>query len=299
MNNIFELILKLLLLLLIFAPVSVSICFADISDTIEARRIDYQNLRRTRFSILPHKPMYLMPFVYNWVPHEDIYNGVKGSDKDQLGDYYKKNEAEFQISFAFPVVKDIGERKWDLMFAYTHHAFWQVYNSDWSRPFRETNYMPEVFSRYVYSGPKKFLGLELSALDAGYVHQSNGQIQVLSRSWDRLFARGIIEGYGFRALVTGWYRLKESRNMDDNPDIYKYMGYGEMELIKSINKHTFNIQMPLAAKYPSYDFKYSHPLNEGLRFFISYKTGYGHSLIEYNRFTQRLGVGLLLDNILY
>lgn len=268
-------------------------------ETLEKRRNEYQTMRQSRFGLLPHKPMFLMPFVYNWVPHEDIYEDVKGVDSTGEGDFYKKNEAEFQISFAIPAVKDIGEKKWDLMFAYTHHAYWQVYNSGWSRPFRETNYMPELFSRYVYSEPKKFWGLKLHGLDAGYVHQSNGQIQVLSRSWDRLFARFFIEGYGGMAVISGWYRIKEDRKTDENHDIQNFMGYGEIELIKSIKKHTFQVKMPLLATHPSYDFKYSHPFDDGIRWFISYQSGYGHSLIEYNRFTQRLGAGFLLDNILY
>lgn len=273
---------------------------AQMPATIEQRRTDYQSIRQSRFALLPHRSMYLMPFSYNWVPHEDIYDEVKRVDENGGdGDFYKKNEAEFQISFAFPVVKDIGERKWDLMFAYTHHAYWQIYNSDWSRPFRETNYMPEFFSRYVYSEPKKFWGFSLHSLDAGYIHQSNGQIQLLSRSWDRLFLRSLIEGYGFSALVTGWYRLEERRDQDDNRDIYNYMGYGEIELIKTIKRHTLDFKIPILANHPSYDLKYSHPLNDGIRWFVSYQSGYGHSLIEYNRFTQRLGVGFMLDNILY
>lgn len=279
---------------------SISLCArAQSIQSIEQRRHDYQNIRQSRFSLLPHKPMYLMPFVYNWVPHEDIYDEVKKVDDKGDGDFYKKNEAEFQISFSIPVVKDIGDRKWDLMFAYTHHAYWQVYNSDWSRPFRETNYMPEFFSRYVYSETKKLWGVELHALDVGYVHQSNGQIQVLSRSWNRLFVRSFIEGYGVRALVTGWYRFKEKKDQDDNRDIHNFMGYGEVELIKSAKKHTFHFKMPLFANHPSYDFKYSYPLNDGIRWFINYQSGYGHSLIEYNRFTQRIGAGFLLDSILY
>jgi phospholipase A1 len=77
------------------------------------------------------------------MPHEDIYKEVKLVDKvNHDSDFYKKNEAEFQFSFTFPIVRNLNDRKWDIMVAYTHHAWWQVYNSDWSRPFRETNYTP-------------------------------------------------------------------------------------------------------------------------------------------------------------
>lgn len=267
---------------------------------IESRRIEYRQLRQNRFGLLPHKPMFLMPLVHNWMPHEDIYNEGKTNEEKEKGDIYRKNEAEFQVSFAVPIVKDIGTRQWDLMFAYTHYAYWQSYNSKWSRPFRETNYMPEIFSRYIYEGPKKFWQFTLYGIDAGYVHQSNGQIQRLSRSWDRIFVRTILEVGSIYTLVTGWYRFEEKSSLpSDNPDIYKYMGHGQLELVKSFNHHAIHFKIPILASHPSYDIKYSYLLNDGIRGLISFQSGYGHSLIEYNKKTQRIGVGFALDNILY
>jgi phospholipase A1 len=287
-------ILAGLILFLSFAEFAHS----QMAETIEQRRHDYLNLRQSKFGLLPHRPMYLMPFVHNWVPHEDVYKEVKPADNNRGGDYYNENEAEFQISFAIPLVKDIGERKWDFMFSYTHHAYWQVYNSDWSRPFRETSYMPELFSRYVYSGPKDILGFKLHALDMGYVHQSNGQVQQLSRSWDRLFARVYLDG-PVSIFFTGWYRLNERSETDDNPDIHNYLGFGEIEISKKFESHLVQFKVPFLAAHPSYDLKYSHPLHEGIRWFVNFQSGYGHSMIEYNRFTQRLGVGFMLENFLY
>jgi phospholipase A1/A2 len=259
-------------------------------------RAEMQKERNKRFAILPHAPMFVMPMVYNWTPHEDIYEGIKEVEgSERRGDLYQNRELEFQFSFAIPLVKDIGKKNWDFLASYTHHAYWQVYNSEWSRPFRETNYTPELFNRYVYSSPKSILGMKLHFLDAGFSHQSNGQIQILSRGWNRLFIRGLIEAWGARAQVSGWYPMPE----DDNADIYKYMGYGQIELIRPIKKHTLHFKMPILATRPSYDLKYSYPISHSFRFLVSYQSGYGHSLIEYNRSTQRLGVGFLLEDVLY
>jgi phospholipase A1 len=273
---------------------------AEVTQNDQNKRIDYQALRHKHFALLPHNPMYLLPFVYNWTPHEDIYDEIKdtthASRKDDL---YKNQELELQISFAIPLVKNIGKRDWDLLFAYTHRAYWQIYNSAWSRPFRETNYTPELFTRYVYSSPRQFLGLKIYSVEGGYAHQSNGQIQQLSRGWDRLMLRTLMEAWGVKALVTGWHRLTEEQGRDDNPSITQYMGHGQIELIKSWEQHTLHFKMPLFAQYRSYDFKYSHPLSEGIRFLVSFQTGHGHSLIEYDRSTQRLGIGFLMEDILY
>lgn len=249
-----------------------------------------------RFALRTHQPMYLLPMVYNWTPHEDIYEGIKDSARAPgKRDLYKNRELELQISFAIPLVKKIDQRNWDILVAYTHRSYWQVYNSGWSRPFRETNYTPEVFSRYVFSTPKRLGRLQLVSVDAGYAHQSNGQIQQLSRGWDRLYARAVVDAWGVHAQFSGWLRLENGR--DDNPKIEHYLGHGQVELTKAGETHAFYLKLPLLARYPSFDVKYSYPLSEGIRWLVSYQSGYGHSLIEYDRFTQRVGVGFVLDDL--
>lgn len=282
------------LLLLLFTQTA----FGQMIDSVERKRKDYEQIRSSTFGLLPHRQMFLMPYSYNWMPHNDIYENVNNSQENK-GDLYRSSEAEFQISFAIPLVKNMGGKDWDIMGAYTHHAFWQVYNPGWSRPFRETNYMPELFSRYLYKHPKELGGIKLHGIDSGYVHQSNGQVHEVSRSWDRLFVRAIFEYHGLYAQVSIWHRIYERNKYDDNPDITDYMGYGELELTKSFEKHTFHFRAPIFTEYLGYDIKYSHPVNEGIRWFVNFRSGYGSSLIEYNRQTQRLGAGFILDHILY
>lgn len=272
--------------------------FAQISDIADSNKRDYDNLKRTRFSLLPHNNNFLLPYVYNWMPNESIYSALKAlNTRKEKPDYYKNQEAEFQLSFAIPVITKLADRDWDILFAYTHHAWWQVYNSEWSRAFRETNYMPEFFSRYVYSEPKKILGIKLVALDSGYIHQSNGQIEILSRSWDRLFARAIMTTRNFTFVVMGWYRIPERKDDDENRDITDYMGLGSLEIARNFGKHTLHFKTPLFSRHLSVDLKYSFPFQEGLRWYASYESGYGHSMIEYNKPTQRFGIGVTLESL--
>lgn len=66
----------------------------------------------------------------------------------------------------------------------TLKSFWQVYTGDASRPFRETNYRPELF----YFTPTSWQPLGGSTwLGFGIEHESNGQRQELSRSWNRVY----------------------------------------------------------------------------------------------------------------
>lgn len=255
----------------------------------------YQQLLSSKYTLFPHKGTYLQPVSYNSMNHEDMYRSVKKNEPGDRGNYYKKMEAEFQISFMIPVIRNSRPKEWDLLFAYTHHSWWQVYNSKWSRPFRESNYMPELFTRKVFLERIAKSNFIISYADIGYVHQSNGQTQKLSRSWDRVFARVSIIHKDFLINFTGWYRVPESKDIDDNRDIYKYMGFGEIELLKSIGKHTLSYKAPLFSHHFSSEVKYSYPWRDRLRWFIRFQGGYGHSLIEYNKPVQRYGLGISIE----
>jgi outer membrane phospholipase A len=68
-------------------------------------------------------------------------------------------------------------------------------------------------------------------LNAGYNHQSNGRTDILSRSWDRIFAEFGFERGNLGLIAKTWYRIKESADEDDNPDITDYYGYGSLTAI--------------------------------------------------------------------
>jgi phospholipase A1 len=270
----------------------------EIPDPLAKDKEGYFKLLSTKYVLLPHRGTYLLPIVYNTKPHEDIYSGIIGTLNNKKSDFYKKEEAEFQISFMIPVERKFFDSNFDLNVAYTHHAWWQLYNKANSRPFRETNYTPEIFFRYVDPSTSQFAGIDLMAADIGFVHQSNGQIQALSKSWNRILGRTYLQSHGFLFFISGWYRLPETIKEDDNRDIYEYMGYGELEIAKSFGKHTLSFKTPIAARKISTDIKYSYPWKENLRWYLSMQSGYGHSLIEYNRSTQRYGVGIVLDSFI-
>lgn len=265
----------------------------DDAEILKDLKTEYDQLLNSRYTLFPHKGTFLMPYTYNSMTHESLYSGLKDSKNSK--DFYKSNEAEFQISFVIPIIRQPSRQGWELLFAYTHHSWWQIYNSDWSRPFRETNYMPELFTRKSFFDRIGKSDFYLAFTDFGYVHQSNGQTQLLSRSWDRIFGRVYLFHSAFMLNLTAWYRMPEARDQDDNHDIYNYMGIGEAEIIKTIGKHTFNIKTPIGSHHLSTDIKYSIPWKDRLRWFFRFQGGYGHSLIEYDRPVQRYGVGIILE----
>ncbi len=271
---------------------------SESTDSFSDEKENYFKLLETKYVLIPHKGTYLLPFVFNTRPHDEIYKGIINSLSNQNSDFYKKEEAEFQISFMIPIQRKMLDTNFDLNVAYTHHAWWQLYNPDNSRPFRETNYIPEIFLRYIDPSATKVGGFDFRGVDFGFIHESNGQIQLLSRSWNRVYIRTLLQNSGFQVFTSAWYRIPEKKNEDENRDIYKYMGFGELEISKSLGKHTLTFKTPIAARHVSLDFKYSYPWKENLRWYVSVETGYAHSLIEYNYSTRRYGIGFVLDSFI-
>lgn len=256
----------------------------------------YNKELKNRYSLFLHKRTYLLPITYNWKTHEEIYRGLPALSP-KTDPFYQNKEAEFQISFFIPAYREVFGSDWDLLFAYTHHSWWQVYNSAWSKAFRETNYMPEIYFRKVNKDPLRLSLFDAIALDVGLIHQSNGQIQLVSRSWDRAFARAYFVTQTMSVSLALWARLPEKPDQDENRNITRYMGHGEITALKTFGIHTLEVKMPFSER-PGLEVHYSYPWYGNLRLFMMGQVGYGHSLIEYNKETQRIGIGITLENFI-
>lgn len=257
----------------------------------------YKTLLESRYALFTHNRSYILPVSYIVNPDRDIYQSFSSAtDPNNKNPIYDNVEAEFQISFFVPVYRHLFKSKTDLMLAYTHHAWWQLYNASRSRPFRETNYLPELFARTLDPTNFRLFGARLVAIDYGYVHESNGQINILSRSWDRLFARTYFVSGTNAFSLSLWWRIPDPPNDDDNPHIQRYMGIGKIEYRKQFEKISLEARMPIAEK-PGYEFAISYPWRDHFRWYANARFGYGHSMIEYDHNIQRFGIGIALEDI--
>jgi len=206
-------------------------------------------------------------------------------------------EAKFQLSFKMRLWAT-DDRRWGVWAAYTQQNQWQVYNGDVSRPFRETNYMPELFVSFRPN--VEFAGFHWRLLNAGYNHQSNGRADPLSRSWDRLYAEVGVERENLVLSAKAWYRIKEEADKDDNPDITSYMGYSEFNALYRLREHSF---AGMARGYigtggkGAYQLTYTSPRLLGpLRGYVQLFSGYGESMIDYNWKQTTIGAGIALND---
>lgn len=206
-------------------------------------------------------------------------------------------EAKFQFSFKTRLWTT-DDRRWGAWVGYTQQNQWQVYNDDISRPFRETNYMPEAFISY-RPGIELPFGFQWRLVNAGYNHQSNGRTDTLSRSWDRLFAEFGVEKENLALFAKVWYRLPESDDKDDNPNITDYYGHGELSALYRWRGNSFtaslrgNVNTGKGAVQLGW---MSPPLLGSFRGYVQFFSGYGESLIDYNWKQTTIGAGIALSD---
>ena len=248
------------------------------------------------WSFRAHKPNYFLVGRYtdsvNLEPYDVFFNAV---GDPSLG--IDEVEAKFQLSFKVKALEGLFGSDADLWVGYTQQSHWQVYNDGISAPFRESDYEPEVFvtlpTRY------DLLGLRGRFVNLGFVHQSNGQSNILSRSWNRVYAQfGFEYGDRFNLLFKPWYRIEEDAADDDNPDITDYIGDFEMVASYRLGQHTLSA---LARSNFSFErgflqLDWAFPLYQNLKGYVQATTGYGESLIDYNHSQNTIGIGVLLTN---
>ena len=250
------------------------------------------------FVMTPHHRNYILPYSY-W--DNPKWNDPERDDEAPV-DY---NEAKFQISIKVPIADDILGGS-TLYGAFTMVSFWQLYNADASKPFRETNYEPELFlSRPVnwQFGP---IDSELLAL--GIVHQSNGQDVPVSRSWNRLFLTYIFRSGSYYYSFKPWWRIPEKeknspldRNGDDNPDIEDYLGHFELRIARPFSNHVAEVLLRNNFKGDNkgaVQLDYTFPLSARFKGIFQAFSGYGDSLINYNDYENRYSIGILLTDTL-
>ncbi|MBK1641210.1 phospholipase [Chromatium okenii] len=207
-------------------------------------------------------------------------------------------EARFQVSFKARLWT-LADRRLSIWGAYTQQSHWQIYNGELSRPFRETNYMPELIVSY--RPGLAFGGFNWRLLNVGLNHQSNGRSDPTSRSWNRVIAELGIERGNFALLIRPWYRIEGDANEDDNPDILDYYGHGDITAVYKWHGQSVTLMgrgNPNTDKGAAQFTWTSRPLLGPLRGYVQAFTGYGESLIDYNWKQSSIGVGVILSDLL-
>ncbi|MCO5109301.1 MAG: phospholipase A [Burkholderiaceae bacterium] len=223
---------------------------------------------------------------------------------------YRRTEARLQLSVRTKIAQGLltqnhPTRKDSLWFGYTQQSYWQVFSPQISRPFRTTDHEPEVI--YVYPTDAQLpWGWRWRYSGIGVVHQSNGQSLPLSRSWNRAYLMtGMELDNRWAVNARLWKRIGESASSDDNPDISDYIGRGELSAFWNMDKdNTLGLTLRSSLNSSprgSARLEWMQTLGTGLgggksnlRLHTQLFSGYGDSMIDYNRKRTVFTVGLSL-----
>lgn len=224
---------------------------------------------------------------------------------------YRTTETRLQLSVRTKIAEGLftgghPTLRDSLWVGYTQQSYWQLFNSAISRPFRSTDHEPELI--YVYPTDLQLpRGWRLRYSGLGVVHQSNGQSLPLSRSWNRAYLMAGAElDNKYRLQARVWRRIPDRNGQDDNPEISEYVGRAELVGAWNVNRDN-TLSATLRSSLASTDrgsvrLEWIRALGtdggsrmpNGLRFHTQLFTGYGDSLLDYNRRRTVLSVGLSL-----
>ncbi len=239
------------------------------------------------FDMQPYKANYLLPATYDSVTHAGRQNF----------------ETKFQFSFKKSIAENLFGLNEKYFVAYTQVSWWQT--AEESTPFRESNYSPEAYIMFPYYTQKT----AFKAYKVGILHQSNGQDGLESRSWNRLYLSGMFQYNGIFIEPRVWYRFQEDTKTDinqadgdDNPDIAEYLGYGDLKISYPYKGNLFSVLLRNNLDFNGENrgaaqLDWTFPLAgvNDLFGYLQIFSGYGESLIDYNKRSDRIGIGFSLS----
>lgn len=261
-----------------------------------------------RFRIRGYRPVSL-----SWITSDSVNTEPSSPTPNHTAGYqpYLQSEGRIQLSVRTKFAQGLlpvnaGGGRDSLWFAYTQQSYWQLFTPSLSRPFRSTDHEPEI----IYILPTDAglpLGWRLRYSGISINHQSNGQTLPLSRSWNRIILMAGMEK-NERFTVTGrlWQRMPEDIDSDDNPGISDYIGRAELGGSWQVDKNNtlaLTVRSSLNQNSNgSLRLEWLSKLGDsgkrgrdsGLRFHTQIFSGYGDSLMDYNRLRTVLSIGLSL-----
>lgn len=254
------------------------------------------DLKSESFLLTAYKPIYIMPFRFSSHRRDVPFNDGGTNQAGQLNQL-DNVEALIQFSFKSKVFKSILGHC-DLWLGYTQKSYWQVYNAALSRPFRETNYEPEII--FNFPAKFKFLGLQGKMLGFSLNHQSNGREgTIYSRSWNRVIMNVGFEEENWSLVVRPWFAFA----VEENPDIENYVGRGDATFIYRLNKNLFTLHGQHSLRTGSdnhgqIEFDWAFPIKGNLRGYFQFFHGYGDAMIDYSQIHTIAGIGIVFSESL-
>lgn len=298
------------------------------TDTPETKSLMNSLLDGDFFGLQPYETNFVLPVAYATHKYRRVLSSTHHNnyteEQKKHAEYSQNTEVEFQFSLQKPLTYDLFGWNEYINVAYTQRVWWQLYSA--SAPFRETNYLPEIFMRLPTSESiDQASGLK--AVKLGFLHESNGQEGYGSRSWNRLYITGMWQCDNLFLATRVWYRVPEEKKYDgyysggvnpetgevepnaagdDNPDIENYLGYGDIKMNYLHKKNEFGALLRYnfgsgGKNRGAVDLHWSYPFfnSENTFWYVKFFSGYGESLIDYDRSVTKTAFGFSFSRGLF
>lgn len=200
-------------------------------------------------------------------------------------------DAKFQISVRQRLIKSILPFNTIIFITYTQKSFWDIYKK--SSPFADNNYNPGISIGKPLIFDNKLRGMGIISVE----HESNGLAGINSRSWNYIIFSGVFFFNNNASIQTKtWIGIMSN----ENKDLLDYRGYGSVAFNFKNKKNTFRATCILN---PSKKFQNLNstieinwkPIKKGKQYiFLQWYNGYGESLLDYNKYSAMIRIGLCI-----
>ncbi len=225
-----------------------------------------------------HRINYVLPYYYST-------NLNRTALPESTSAMIKNTEFSGQLSLKMPIFSRYFRNSTSLYIAYTQLSYWQLYVK--SPYFRDTNYRPEIFFRFLPNTNWK--------IDLGVEHQSNGRGNHLERSWNRAFSNIEYAKGNFVAGYKPWLLIFKNNSSNlHNPDITHFLGYDQAWLGYRHENLAVNLEVSHLKSLLNrgrQKFEITYRLKPYVYIYAQINHGYGQTLIDYNRESTGYGAG--------
>ena len=181
---------------------------------------------------------------------------------------------------------------------FTQKVFWEIFQN--SMPMSDLNFNPGIGWSKPFFVKDRYCGKLTLMLE----HESNGRDSIQSRSWNKVSLAG-------SAFVTDWLSVHAKYWIPivdgmNNKDILKYSGIFQMGFQLNSNDRRFTLGATFV-KRQGWNMNWNTNIQLGFRihkdsnqyFYLDWYNGYGEGLLEYNKFHNRLRIGILIRPTLF
>lgn len=259
--------------------------------------------KRDRFVFRSYLPSFFLPV--HFTSNINSQPQSPGKELSPSNNNYRQLEAKIQMSLRTKLATGVLLPNADIWFTFTQRSMWQLWNTEDSAPFRSTDYQPELIYIIPLSKSLGDLGdgWRIRLLQLGIAHQSNGQSEPFSRSWNKIYGGLALDKGEFGLNWRYHQRISEDQEDDDNPDLIDYIGSHELTAtwLPGLSTAMLVWRNDLSnISQGSWQLDMSYPVDtsklDGLRWHLQLFSGYGETLLDYNIRQHSVGIGVMLFN---